>query len=158
VILPPGTHAPLLDGHDERGNGVMLPALERWTHLWFNPVFGRYGCKDCQTSLLHERYPDFRLSGVMPFGCTFDPPEINATRAESHVWRIPIIQIDRETAAQWGALRDESDTWYEHTPASVAYLIDPMGIIRRAYQQVDHRKHADEVLRDIRRHQTSGSR
>ena len=149
MTLRPGTEAPPLDGQDEQGNVVLLPALERYTYLWFNPVFGRYGCKDCQTSLLHEMYPELRMAGCFPFGATFDPPEVNARRNEVHIWRIPIIQIDRETAAAWGALRADDDPWSPHAPASVAYLIDPMGVIMKSYSNVDHRRNAQDVLQRV---------
>jgi len=149
VTLALGTLAPQLDGQDEQGNDVWIPALERWTYLWFDPVFGRYGCKECQASLLHELYPELRMAGCLPFGATFDPPEVNARRNGPHVWRVPIIQIDRETAAAWGVLRADDDPWSPHAPASVAYLIDPMGVIMESYSNVDHRRNAQDVLEHL---------
>ena len=145
MTIQAGTPAPLLDAQDEQGNMVMLPALERWTHLWFNPIFGRYGCKECQASLIHELYPDLRMDGCFPYGATYDSPEVNARRNAPHVWRIPLLQISQETAAEWGALRDEADPWFPHAPASVAYLIDPMGVVQVAFTSVNHRVHAKEI-------------
>lgn len=148
--LEVGSEAPLLDTVDEQDNPVMLPALERWTHLWFNPVFGHFGCKECQTSLVHDLYPDLRLAGCFPFGATYDSPEINARRTSAHaVWRVPVVQITKDTAAEWGALRETTDAWYEHTPAPVAYLIDPTGVVQHIYRKPDHRVHAKDVLRDV---------
>lgn len=146
-MLAPGTQAPSLEGYDEQGNAVTIPVRGEWTYLWFNPVFGRYGCKECEVSLLHELYPELRMAGLLPFGATFDPPMVNTQRNEPHIWRIPLVQVTKEQAAEWGALREESDAWCEYTPRSVAYILNETGKVIHATSPVNHTSHGREVLR-----------
>lgn len=157
MTIEPGAESPLLDGSDEQGNRLMLPALERWTHLWFNPIFGRYGCKSCQTSLIHELHPELRLARCRSIGLTYDPPEVNARRNEPHIWRVPLMQITPDQAREWGALRDPEDSWFAYTPRSRAVLIDPQGVIRLVLDDVDHRTHARDVLDAVLASLTTGS-
>lgn len=148
--LAPGDRVPDLVTTDEVGAEVRVPAEDRWTHIWFNPVFGRYGCRECQRSLLHELYPEIRLAGCRPVAVTFDPVEVNQRRNDPHPWRIPIVQVSPEVADAWGALRDTDDPWRPHTPRSVAYLVDQRGHVFASYEQIDHTRHALQVLQDLK--------
>jgi peroxiredoxin len=146
MMLTIGDPAPVIVGEDERGELLSLPISGSWTHLWFNPIFGRYGCKDCQTSLIHELFPELLLAECQPVGLTYDSPQANRRRNAQHLWRIPLVQISMETAAAWGVLRDPKDPWYAHTPRSTAFLVHPRGSIHVVFERVSHFDHAQQVL------------
>ena len=149
MTLRPGDSAPPLSGVDEQGNDVLVPDTG-FSLLWFNPMFTKFGCKSCQTSLLHELYPEFRVQGCSVYGATFDPPEVNARRNEPHVWRVPMVQVTRREAELWGALRRSSDPWAPYAPASVSYLVDSRGSVTHVYQNPDPQHHANDVLQDLK--------
>ncbi|MCA1806675.1 MAG: peroxiredoxin family protein, partial [Actinobacteria bacterium] len=141
-FLTEGAEVPHLVAEDEVGKVISIPSPNSWVHIWFNPIFGRFGCKTCQTSLMHEKYPDFRVLDCEVVGATFDPQDVRIRRNKGHSWRVPLIQVSREEAREWGALHNESSSWYKVAPLSVAYLIDDRGIILRTYRDIDHRHHA----------------
>lgn len=149
LSLSAGTKAPLLDTFDEQGNSVSIPSTD-WSFIWFNPQFKRFGCQSCQTSLLHNLYPEFRILGCRVYGATFDSPEINAQRNEPHVWRIPLVQVGKQEAEMWGALREVGDSWAKYTPAPVSYIVSPSGIVSQAYENPDPKIHASHVLQDLK--------
>lgn len=149
-MLPEGTAAPHLDGEDDQGHKVMLPALERWTLLVFAPVFVRYGCQECKTSYLHELYPEFRAHECYLYAATYDPPQVNQRRNERHVWNLPIIQINQAQAALWDVLRRKEDAWRDVAPLTNAYLMNPEGVIVKAYDEVDPRTTPKKMMNDLK--------
>lgn len=141
-----GDPAPSFTAADETGRAWDLPVPGEWTWLWFGPLFVRHGCRECETSLAHELYPDLRAAGVMPFGLTYDPPEVGRRRNARHVWRVPLVQVSPAEASRFGAARPPRDPWAEHMPAQRSVLVDPDGRLARVWVRPDPRVHARQVL------------
>jgi peroxiredoxin len=59
-----------------------------------------------------------------------------------------VSDVDRAVGAQYEAPR-EPEHQYASYARRVAYLIDPDGVIRRAYEVTDVAGFADEVLADL---------
>jgi peroxiredoxin len=55
---------------------------------------------------------------------------------------------DRSVGAAYDAVRDPGDRYADY-PRRVAYLIDPDGVIRRAYDVTDVAGFAQGVVRDL---------
>lgn len=60
-----------------------------------------------------------------------------------------LSDVDRRVGLAYGVARDEDDK-YAAFPRRLSYLIDPEGIVRRAYRVSDVASHSAEVLEDLR--------
>jgi len=82
-------------------------------------------------------------------GASFDTPEENLQFAENEEFGFQLLSdVDRSVGAAYEALRDPADD-YAHFPQRISYLIDPDGVIRRAYEVTDVAAHASDVLADL---------
>ena len=83
-------------------------------------------------------------------GASFDTPEENKAFAEDQEFDYRLLSdVDREVGVLYEVTRapDEERANYA---LRIAYLIDPDGTIRKAYQVSDVSGFADEVLEDLR--------
>jgi peroxiredoxin len=142
-----GSTAPQLVATDDHMKEWRLPKQGSAMLIWFGPVFGKFGCKPCQTSLLHERYPDLRKAGIEALCATFDSHDVNRQRNAKYVWRVPILTVTPEQAAAWQALRKPTDSWVAHMPSTVAYLLDPSGYVVAEWRRPEPKKFIDDVLK-----------
>ncbi len=82
-------------------------------------------------------------------GASFDPPEANRTFAEKHDLPFRLLSdVDTKVGQAYEVKRapeEPSPEW----PKRRTYLIDPEGVIRKAYRVRDVTAHPDEVLRDL---------
>lgn len=83
-------------------------------------------------------------------GASFDPPEINRAFARKQGFRFPLLSdATREVGERYETKRHPQEERAEW-PKRRTYLIDPDGVIRRAYRVTDVATHPDEVLADLR--------
>lgn len=142
-----GLVAPELVAQDDHGKTWALPLTDAPVLLWFGPVFGKFGCKPCQTSMIHERYPELRAAGIMPFCASYDNAAVNARRNSKHVWRVPILTVTQKQAQQWDALRPATDGWRNYMPSTVAYYIEPNGTITQEWVRPDNKTFINDILK-----------
>jgi thioredoxin-dependent peroxiredoxin len=84
------------------------------------------------------------------FGVSFDTVADNAAFKEKHEFPFPLLcDTGRSVGAAYEA-RQPDDHAFADYPKRVSYLIDPDGVIRRAYEVSDPGGHAAEVLADLR--------
>ena len=82
-------------------------------------------------------------------GASFDTPEDNRAFAEAERFGYRLLSdVDRSVGAAYEAARPPDDP-YASVPKRISYLIDPEGVIQRAYEVTDKAGHADEVLSDL---------
>jgi peroxiredoxin Q/BCP len=82
-------------------------------------------------------------------GASFDTPEENRVFAEDQQFGFRLLSdVDRAVGTAYEVARPPDDQ-YASFPARVSYLIDPDGVIRRAYAVADVKTHADDVLADL---------
>ena len=87
----------------------------------------------------------------MLLGVSFDQPEKNRAFAERYGFPYPLLSdVDRTVGEAYETKRapEEADPT---RPKRRTYLIDPQGVIRKAYRVRDVTTHPDEVLEDLRR-------
>ena len=60
-----------------------------------------------------------------------------------------LCDTDRTVGEAYGA-KKAADEQYPDVPRRITYLIDPEGIVARAYAVSDVKTHPDEVLADLR--------
>ena len=82
-------------------------------------------------------------------GASFDTVEDNRAFAEAEGFGYRLLSdVDREVGKAYDAARPDDDP-LASLPLRVSYLIDPEGVIRRAYHVTDTAGHAAEVLADL---------
>ena len=86
----------------------------------------------------------------MIIGASFDTPEENKRFANEQQFPFRLLSdADRSVGQVYGVARADDDQ-YAAFPRRLSYLIDPEGIVRRAYGVSDVSAHADAVLGDLR--------
>ena len=85
----------------------------------------------------------------MPLCGTLDSDVVNLRRNEPFLWRVPLLSLSRDQVAEWGALREETDPWFNFSPKSLAFTIDPDGVVVKVYSKINHKDHARNVLSDV---------
>jgi thioredoxin-dependent peroxiredoxin len=84
-------------------------------------------------------------------GASFDPPETNRAFAQKQGFGFRLLSdVDRRVGELYETKRHPSEQGAEW-PKRRTYLIDPRGVIRKAYRVKDVVAHPDEVLADLRR-------
>ncbi|MEZ5407148.1 MAG: redoxin domain-containing protein [Acidimicrobiales bacterium] len=99
---------------------------------------------------LRDRFDDFEARNAVVFGASFDTPEENRAFAQDQEYPFPLLSADRTVGQQWDVARPADDRFADF-PRRYSYLIDPAGIVRRAYDVTDVAGHADAVLADLDR-------
>lgn len=86
----------------------------------------------------------------MIIGVSFDTPEENCAFAENNNFPFRLLSdADRKVGAIYETLRAPEEPMPEWAKRRT-YLIDPAGMIRKAYRVKDAAAHPDEVLADLR--------
>jgi len=99
---------------------------------------------------LRDRSDDFEARNAVVFGASFDTPAENRAFAEDQEYPFLLLSADRATGEAWDVARPADDR-YADFARRYSYLIDPAGIIRRAYDVTDVAGHAAAVLADLDR-------
>ena len=82
-------------------------------------------------------------------GASFDTPAENKAFADAEGFGFRLLSdVDRAVGTAYEATRPPDDD-YAAMPKRVSYLIDPEGVIRKAYEVKDTAGHAGEVLADL---------
>ncbi len=98
---------------------------------------------------LRDRAEQFEQAGATILGASFDTVAENKAFDEAQRFGFRLLaDPEREVGARYEVLR-EPDERYAAFPQRISYLIDPAGVVRRAYVVTDVAGHADDVLRDL---------
>ncbi len=98
---------------------------------------------------LRDRADDFRRADCVVLGASFDTPEENQAFARAQGFGFPLLaDVDQQVGAAYQVLR-EGEERFAGFPQRISYLIDPQGLIRRAYRVADVSGHAADVLADL---------
>jgi thioredoxin-dependent peroxiredoxin len=78
-------------------------------------------------------------------GISFDSVEDNAAFATKNQFKFPLLcDVDRTVGLAFGAASDLK----ARAPSRISFLIDEQGVISHAYDRVNPRDHAGQVLVD----------
>jgi peroxiredoxin Q/BCP len=98
---------------------------------------------------LRDRVPDFERAGAEIVGVSFDPPELNKKFAKLQGFPFRLLSdVDRAVGEIYETKRAPEEPAPEQAKRRT-YLIDPQGVIRKAYRVRDIPGHPDEVLHDL---------
>lgn len=88
-------------------------------------------------------------AGSVILGASFDTPEDNKAFAEAQQFGYRLLSdVDKKVGTRYEVLRPPGDE-RANFALRIAYLIDPEGIIRKAYEVTDVTGFAAEVLDDL---------
>lgn len=82
-------------------------------------------------------------------GASFDTPEENLAFAIAQEFPYRLLSdVDHSVGTAYEVARDANEKYAEY-PRRLSYLIDPEGVVARAYDVTDVAGHAEQVLRDL---------
>jgi peroxiredoxin Q/BCP len=97
-----------------------------------------------------DRAPEFEALGAEILGVSFDSVEDNRRFAEKYMFPFHLLSdADRSVGERYETKRHPDEKEPEW-PKRRTYLIDPDGIIRKAYRVANVDAHPAEVLEDLR--------
>lgn len=145
--LAPDFRLPSTEGRDitlseHRGRPVVL---------YFYPKDMTSGCTT-EACDFRDRYDALREAGAALLGVSPDPVTVHHRFAGKHSLPFPLL-ADEEHAAQTAYGVRKQKSMYGRTYLGVersTFLIDPDGILRRAWRKVKVPGHAEEVLEAVR--------
>ncbi len=99
--------------------------------------------------MLRDSADRFDRLGVTILGASFDPPAENLAFARSQDFPFRLLSdTDHQIGQAYGVARGP-DEKFAGFARRFSYLIDPEGLIHRAYDVTDVAHHADDVLADV---------
>jgi len=82
-------------------------------------------------------------------GASFDTPADNKAFADAEGFDFKLLSdVDRSVGTIYGAARAPDDQYADYAKR-ISFLLDPNGVVQRAYEVTDTAAHADDVLRDL---------
>ena len=148
-MLAPGTVAPPFELPDQHGSVVRLADLRgKWVLMWWYPKAQTPGCT-IEGQGLRDLAGEFAAAGCVILGASFDTPAENLDFDKRQGFGFPLLSdADHSVGVAYEVVR-RGDEHYGSFAERFSYLIDPEGIVRRAYPVSDVDNHAAEVLDDL---------
>ena len=110
--------------------------------VYFYPKDDTPGCTK-EACIIRDLYGEFERMGVRVFGISADSVESHKQFAQKYALPFTLLSDPaKETIAAYGASGGPFTK-------RISYLIDPDGIIVKAYADVDPMTHGGEILKDL---------
>ncbi len=142
-MLEVGNKAPAFFLKDKDGKiHTLTDARRRWLFLYFYPKDDTPGCTK-EACAMRDSTSRFKDLHAVVFGVSADSEESHRNFAEKY--KLPFTLLsdpERKAIVAYGADEDGKNR--------ISYLIDPHGVIMKAYEKVNPDSHAEEVLRDLK--------
>jgi thioredoxin-dependent peroxiredoxin len=144
-----GSAAPDFKLQDQNGKWHELKDYRgKWLALYFYPKDMTPGCTT-QACEFRDNIFAFREAGAAIVGVSVDDVESHKKFSEKHGLPFPILaDASKDTARKYGVLKSYLGTM--ELAKRDTFLIDPQGVIRKRYVDVDPRGHSEIVLKDIK--------
>lgn len=156
-MLDIGNIAPAFTLPDHEGKKHALKDLRgQWVIVYFYPKDDTSGCTT-EACAIKEVYEEFAALGVTVLGISKDSPESHA--AFKSKYDLPFTLLSDESTK----VIDTYGAWQERSmygrkfmgTARISYLINPKGKIVEVYPKVSPAKHALQLLKDVKTHQSA---
>jgi len=143
-----GTTAPDFSLRDQQGKPRKLTDFRgKWLVLYFYPRDDTPGCTT-EACSFRDGQALINALGAEVVGVSIDDSSSHKAFAEKHKLPFPLLaDIDGSVAARYGALSDWKIMKFAKRQT---FLIDPKGVVRKTYLNVDADTHAAQVLADLR--------
>ncbi len=124
----------------------------QWVLLYFYPKDDTAGCTK-EACSIRDAFPNFQSLNIKVIGVSVDSVESHKEFAEKYKLPFTLLaDTNKKVVTRYGVWADKKfmGREYEGTLRS-SFLIDPTGMIEKIYTDVKPEKHAEEVLRDLKR-------
>ena len=111
----------------------------QWVVLYFYPKDFTPGCT-LEARRFQQDLPQYRARGVQILGVSADPVDTHARFCQSEGLEFPLL-ADRD-----GSVSRAYGSWLGFISLRHTFIIDPQGIIRARFVQVNPSTHSQEVL------------
>jgi len=143
-----GQPAPTFTLKDQDGAQRNLTDFRgKWLVLYFYPKDDTPGCTT-EACNFRDGQALIQSLGAQVVGVSIGDSSEHKAFADKHKLPFPLLADEKGTVArQYGALADYKIFKYAKRET---FLIDPQGLLRKAYTDVDPDTHAQQVLTDLR--------
>ena len=151
--LEPNMAAPDFILPDQDGKAHALSDYRgQWVLLYFYPKDDTPGCTK-EACGIRDAFPHFEDLNIKVLGVSAD--SIGSHKRFTQKYQLPftlLADTHKKVINHYGVWGKKSFMGREHEGTlRTSFLIDPTGTIEKIYVDVRPEKHADEVLRDLRR-------
>ena len=153
MALTQGDKAPDFTLPDQEGHMHKLSDYKGdWVLLYFYPKDDTPGCTT-EACVLRDRFEDFGEAGITVLGVSADTVKSHAKFVQKHSLPFTLLADEKkEVVALYGVYGEKKFMGREYMGINrVSFLIDPDGIVAKAYAIVKPAPHADEVYEDVKR-------
>jgi thioredoxin-dependent peroxiredoxin len=142
-----GAKAPEFSLPDANGTQISLASLEgSWVVLYFYPKDDTPGCTKEACNFRDDMHKLEKL-GSKIIGVSVDDGKSHTEFAKKYSLPFPLLSdTDGSTAFNYGALTDLGAV---KIAKRYTFLIDPQGVLRKTYLNVEASKHSQEIIDDL---------
>jgi len=141
-MLTVGTKAPAFAAPDQEGKPHNLSDYAgKWVLLYFYPKDFTSGCTT-EACTLRDNYEGFKKIDAVVLGVSADSVESHAGFSKEHALPFTLLSDPEKKIVDAYAARGIMTK-------RISYLIDPEGMIAKAYDSVKPAEHAAQVLADL---------
>ena len=153
--LEPNMLAPDFTLPDQDGQEHSLSQYRgQWVLLYFYPKDDTPGCTK-EACSIRDAFPHFEALNIKVLGVSVDPPESHKKFAEKYQLPFTLLSdAHKKVVTHYGVWGEKHASFMGREHEGVirsSFLIDPTGTIEKIYSDVKPEKHAEEVLRDLKR-------
>jgi peroxiredoxin Q/BCP len=149
-MLAPGFTLPDQDGVEHS----LSQYRGQWVLLYFYPKDDTPGCTK-EACSIRDAFPHFEALNIKVLGVSVDPPESHKKFAEKYSLPFTLLSdMHKKVVTHYGVWAEKTFIFMGREHEGVirsSFLIDPTGTIEKIYTDVKPEKHAEEVLRDLKR-------
>lgn len=123
----------------------------QWVLVYFYPKDDTPGCTE-EACAIRDNFPEFQKLGIRVFGISADPIKNHEKFAGKYSLPFTLLSDEkRTTIKRWGAWQKKRVFGKTYMGiARISFLIDPDGDVAITYEEVEPKKHAEEVLNDLK--------
>ena len=145
-MVKEGTPAPAFTVTTHEGKQVSLKDyLGKNVVLWFYPKADTPGCT-LEGCGFRDRISKFKEKNTVVLGVSFDTAEENMAFSRKFQFPFPLLcDTERKIGMAYGACTSPTDK----NAARIGYVINPEGIVQKAYPKVDAREFPEQALAEI---------
>ena len=124
----------------------------KWVLLYFYPKDDTPGCTK-EACAIRDNLPDFKKLKIKVFGVSVDSVESHKKFSEKYNLPFTLLSDEEKRVVKdygvWGRKKFMGKTFMGTKRTS--FLINPQGVIEKVYKNVVPEKHAEEVLKDLKK-------
>jgi thioredoxin-dependent peroxiredoxin len=153
--LPPaaGDQAPLFSLPNQEGAQVSLDQFKgKWVVLYFYPKDFTSGCT-VEAHSFQQDIDKYTQKNAVVVGVSVDDVDSHKSFCTKEGLNFKLLaDSDHKVVQKYGSILEYNGVTFA---ARNTFLIDPSGVIRKVYLQVNPRGHSEEVLTDLQQLQSA---